>query len=759
MCIIVYSDVWEWEIDKRKDGKSMKHRKQWIALVVAAMIVAPISETGVAKAAGKTKLNKKKVTLEEGESSIIKLKKNKKKVKWSVSKKKIVSLKVKNKNTVTITAKKAGKAKVVAKVGKKKYTCNIIVEEKPTESPTPTPVVTVQPPVVNTTVPTATAPIVQVPGVSNNPVHTNAPGQTDDVVPTGTPAGTIETAKPASISGLIVAAESTNEQVQGISIYSKDNVNLIEVFGDFKDIRDVIDSITYTYANDEVTVVSSTYSPESYFSDGKVGHYQIQVQGELNGEEVTQTYFLGRAGKFSYTGTEEDGMQITRYVGWAKQLAIPEKLGGKIVTSIDSWTFYKCSSLTEIKIPEDVTSISYLVFLGCSSLEKIIVAKGNEVYDSRGDCNAIIETETNSLINGCKNTIIPESVTSIGDYAFAECSSLIEINIPESVTSIGYSAFKECSSLIKINIPESVTSIDYGAFSGCSSLTEIYIPKSVMSIDWCVFEGCSSLEKIIVAEGNEVYDSRGGCNGIIETQTNSLISGCKNTIIPESVTSIGDYAFSGCSNLIEIKIPEGVTSIDYSAFLGCSSLAEITIPESVTSIDGSAFSGCSSLIEINIPESVTSICSYVFWKCSSLIEITIPESVTSIDYGAFSGCSSLMEINIPESVTSIGEYAFNECSSLTKINIPESVTEIDFGVFMECRSLTEIIISGSVTSIDGSAFSGCSSLAEITIPESVTLIGYSAFSGCNENLLLYVVEDSYAHEYAVDQGYAYSFVQ
>ena len=337
------------------------------------------------------------------------------------------------------------------------------------------------------------------------------------------------------------------------------------------------------------------------------------------------------------------------------------------VTSIGENTFIYCSSLTAVTIPKDVTSISNDAFAGCSCLTSITVAAENTVYDSRGGCNGIIETESNILIVGCSATVIPESVTSIGDEAFSDCRSLTAINIPESVTSIGYNAFYQCSSLTSVTIPKSVTSIGWRAFSWCGSLTVITIPESVTSIGRYAFEGCRSLTGITVAEGNTVYDSRGGCNGIIETESNTLIVGCSATVIPESVTSIGDGAFYYCESLTTIIIPEGVTSIGYGAFSWCSSLTTINIPEGVTSIEGSTFSGCSSLTTIIIPEGVTSIGEHAFYYCLSLTAINIPESVTYIGYEAFYQCSSLTTITIPESVTYIGYGVFYYCENLTSI--------------------------------------------------------------------------------------------
>ena len=233
------------------------------------------------------------------------------------------------------------------------------------------------------------------------------------------------------------------------------------------------------------------------------------------------------------------------------------------------------------------------------------------------------------------------------------------------------------------------------AFWGRSSLSEIVIPSSVTSIGNSAFSDCSSLSEVV---------------------------------IPSSVTRIGDSVFWYCRTLSDIVIPSSVTRIGDSAFFYCSSLSNIVIPSSVTSIGDSAFFYCSSLSEVVIPSSVTSIGNSAFSNCSSLSEVVIPSSVTSIGDSAFSNCSSLSEVVIPSSVTSIGVGAFSNCDSLSKIVIPSSVTRIGNYAFLNCRSLSDIVVPSSVTSIGDGAFVGCSSLKYISIPKSVICLYGNPFA-------------------------------
>ena len=457
---------------------------------------------------------------------------------------------------------------------------------------------------------------------------------------------------------------------------------------------------------------------------------------------------------------------------------------GDSVTSIGEYAFSGCSSLTSITIGDSVTSIGIYAFSGCSSIEAVYITDIDawcNISFSYSGSNPLYNAH-NLYVNGelVTELVIPDSVTSIGSSAFYNCSSLTSITIPDSVTSIGSSAFYNCSSLedvyitdmetwcnisfgnmssnplyyahnlylngelvTELVIPDSVVSIGSSAFSGCSSLTSITIPGSVTSIGASAFSGCSSLTSITIPDSVTSIgeDAFYGCSLL------KFVTFGENS----KLKSIGSSAFAWCSSLTSITIPDSVTSIGSSAFSGCSSLTSITIPDSVTSIGSSAFSGCSSLESITLPfigakAGVTSNDAYqyplgyifgtssytggtevtqfyYFWSASSTTssKYYIPSTLRSVTvtggnilYGAFGGCSMLTSITIPDSVTSIGSSAFSGCSSLTSITVPDSVTSIGDYAFSGCSSLTSITIPDSVKSIGDYAFSGCSSLTSVT---------------------------------------------
>ena len=340
--------------------------------------------------------------------------------------------------------------------------------------------------------------------------------------------------------------------------------------------------------------------------------------------------------------------------------------------------------------------------------------------------------------NQIRSVLMANGVTSIGNFAFYNCTSLTSVTIPDSVTSIGAWAFSGCASLTSVTIPDSVTSIDGDAFYNCASLASVTIPDSVTSIGVYAFYHCSSLTSVTIPDS-------------VTSIGNSAFRHCTSltsVTIPDSVTSIGDWAFSDCVSLTSVTIPDSVTSIGGDAFYNCTSLASVTIPDSVTSIGAYAFYDCTSLTSVTIPNSVTSIGWGAFSYCTSLTSVTIPNSVTSIGWGAFSYCTSLTSVTILDSVTSIGGKAFCGCTSLTSVTIPGSVTSIGDSAFRYCSSLTSVTIPDSVTSIGGNAFCGCTSLTSVTIPDSVTSIGNFAFDGCT-SLTSVTIPDSVT---SIDDG-------
>ena len=337
------------------------------------------------------------------------------------------------------------------------------------------------------------------------------------------------------------------------------------------------------------------------------------------------------------------------------------------VLEIGQFAFSGCTGLSSIHIPASVNSIGINPFSYCPEITTMTVDGDNPVYDSRNGCNAIIETNSNKLISGCQSTIIPNTVDTIGEYAFEFCQNLTSITIPSSVTTIERAAFWGCNGLTRIIIPSSVTSIAHSAFAGYSGLTSM-----------------------IVEEGNPVYDSRDNCNAIIVTGTNTLLTGCKTTLVPNTVATIGEYSFERCTGLTEIDIPESVTTIGMLAFLGCDNLESIHLGNSVETID-----------------------YWAFYECSRLDNVIIPNSVKIIRDNAFESCTGMTNIIIGEAVDTIGIRAFWKCTGLTQVTIPNSVTCLNWLAFQDCTGLTKVTIGSRVTEM-GAVFSGCNALESVT---------------------------------------------
>ena len=544
-------------------------------------------------------------------------------------------------------------------------------------------------------------------------------------------------------------------------------------------------------------------------------------------------------------------------------ITLPSTYNGKPVTTIDDNAFNSCYNLTSVTIGNSVTSIGKDAFSGCSSLESLTIpfvgAKAGVTGSSKyqyplgylfGESsytggvateqkyygsNTIFTTSTTYYIpsslksvtvtggnilygafydcNNITNITLGDDVTTISDYAFCNCTSLTSIVIPDSVTTIGEYAFSGCYSLTSVTIGDSVTSIGEDAFYYCTSLTSVTIGDSVTTIGEDAFIGCDSLTNISVDENNPNYKSIDG--NLYSKDGKTIIQyaigkTATSFIIPDSVTTIGDYAFRGCSSLTSIVIPDGVTTIGTSAFGGCTSLTSIVIPDSVTTIGADAFYGCSSLESLTIPfvgnrAGVTSSdtyqypLGYLFGESSYTGGVEteqeyygsmpfvatgttyyIPSSLKSVTVtggyiprGAFYNCNNITNITLGDDVTTISDYAFYNCTSLTKVyytGTEEQWEAISIGSYndplitairhynyvakytfelnedgesytitglSEDFEGTEVVIPAEykgkpVTSIGASAFYNCTSLTSVTFGANsqLTTVGSYAFYGC-----------------------------
>ena len=361
-----------------------------------------------------------------------------------------------------------------------------------------------------------------------------------------------------------------------------------------------------------------------------------------------------------------------------KNIDIPDS-----VTNITTLAFYRCNGLVSVQVPGSVTAIKNGTFRECNNLKKVILNEGITGIEQYAfyDCELLEEIS------------IPGTVTTVGNSAFYRCKNLKNIEIPEGVTKIDGSAFIFCSSLEQIKLPQSLVSIGSGAFDNCTSLISVELPdNAIISSD--TFKECKNLSDIVISDTNNNYIVK---NGILYNKNMTRIlcypAGIKDTefSVPETVKTIGDFAFYGAKVLESINIPDSVTNIGTDAFGECSGLKEVVIPDSVTSMGEAVFYKCTSLEKVKLSVNITSPNPAVFQYCSSLKEVVLPESMKFISFFMFSYCKEITNIVLPDKLNSILSSAFQNCDNLKNITVPKNVTTIQdyaLGYYYDEQSAT-----------------------------------------------------------------------
>ena len=433
---------------------------------------------------------------------------------------------------------------------------------------------------------------------------------------------------------------------------------------------------------------------------------------------IPESLFWGQSDDSWFDGLEE--IDIPETVTTIEHFAfyncknLTTVTGMKNVSKIGFFAFCNCSNLKEITIPKSLTDCDYDIFFGCSNLKTIKFEKGITTIPEK-----LFSGYDDSWFDGLEEIDIPETVTTIGESAFENCKNLTTVTGMKNVTKIGDNAFYNCSNLVNIKLPENLTEIGIWAFCNCSKL-KVDLPGNIEKIGGSTFMNCKSLTEIT---------------------------------IPKSLTNFGHDIFSGCSNLKTIKFEKGITTIPAWLFWGYDDdswfdgLEEIDIPETVTTIGSYAFANCKNLTTVTGMKNVTEIRDNAFYNCSNLKEIIIPDGVTSIGSNAFQNCTSLASVRIPNSVTSLGTYIFDGCSSLTDVALGKGLTSIPSYMFSNCESLKNIKIPYNVEAIESYAFLNDTAFTEITIPRKTTAINSNAFSYPGK-LNIYGISGTYAETFA-----------
>lgn len=505
------------------------------------------------------------------------------------------------------------------------------------------------------------------------------------------------------------------EAPSGLSIFSE-RLSWIGVSG----AKGYVVKIAKGKEETSVNVSSTSYDLSEIKNDGA---FTLSVSAVGDGKEYSDspfsdsvTYYCGNKTLRSLKYEEvEGGYKILGYVDGVDLplLYIPSYIERKPVVSIAKRAFNASKALTAVYVPSTVKDIGDRAFFGCNNLDRVSIQGGNLKIGNRAfaGCRSL------------KRVVFNGAAAELGDYAFWDCSK-IAIYYTQNVTAIGECAFIGSGLSGELDL-RGVKNIKSGAFNGCE-ITSITFGKNLSEIGPSAFFNCDDLNEIKLSDENDEYVYVDGC--LIRRSDNTLVLGLASAVIPETVVSIGDYAFAYRKNLSEIAIPSSVTAIGSYAFANCENLKTIEVSQSVKSIQSCVFKSCVSLTKATW-RTLVSVPDSAFEGCSALTDVKL-SNVTKIGERAFSGCIGLKEIILPQSLTEIGEYAFNK-TALASITLPQSIDKVGNGWFSDCKYLETVNFDGKIKEIGNSAFSGCISLKNIEIPSSVVSIGNAAFGGCS----------------------------
>ena len=497
----------------------------------------------------------------------------------------------------------------------------------------------------------------------------------------------------------------------------------------------------YKYQSEENVDLVGQISGSSVTTDSAKNLLQ---QGKLG--DIIQACGSGNGGQHTMVFVSADDNGVTVYDCNARLSA------SEPACVIHQWTI-KWSTWASYYGTSDSSSENGISLYRASNYAQIYGDGDGMFYDD--SVNFVIENGVLKKYNGWQTFVeIPDTVTSIGDEAFKNNTSMVSVSIPDSVKSIGDSAFYGCTSLLGVVIPDSVEKTGRCAFQKCSKLASAYLPvnEKFTYMNVYMFESCTSLKKIEIpdnvtdidgnafAECKELTDVKlsknlktmgwqvfGNDNKLNEIEIPKSLEECRYSV---NSAGIDGGAFDNCANLKTVTFEEGTTEIAEGLFAGCTGIEQITIPDTVTVIESGAFGGCINLKEITVPDNVTEIQRSAFEYCSSLKTAKLSGNLESIGVYAFDNCTSLTEVHLSNILKEIPSSTFSGCKKLTTINFPSTLTTIGNSAFSGCESLPEAILPSGVEKIESNAFKNCKSLKKAVVPDTVSSIGSSAFYGC-----------------------------